>query len=50
MQLAERAAREDLSALKAIWACSGPEIRNFTSKWGQDGMEEAMRVAFSEQH
>jgi hypothetical protein len=49
-QLAERAAREDLSALKAMWACSDPEIRNYTAKWGQDGMEEAMRVAFSGQH
>jgi hypothetical protein len=49
-QLAERAAREDMSALKAMWACSDPEIRNHAAKWGQDGLEEAMRVAFSGQH
>jgi hypothetical protein len=49
-QLAERAAREDLGALKAMWACSAPEIRSYATKWGHDGMEEAMRVAFSGQH
>jgi hypothetical protein len=47
-QLAERAAREDLSALKAIWAYSDPKIRKYAAKWGQDGIE--MRVAFSGQH
>jgi hypothetical protein len=49
MQLAERTARDDLSALRAMWACSDPEIRNYAVKWGQDGMEETMCVAFSGQ-
>jgi hypothetical protein len=49
-QLAERAAREDLNALKALWACSDPKIRKCAARWGQDGMEKAMRVAFSGQH
>jgi hypothetical protein len=40
--LAERAAREDLSALKALWACSHPDIRAYAAKWGQDGMESSM--------
>jgi hypothetical protein len=47
--LAERVGREDLSALKALWACSHPDIRAYAARWGQDGMESSMRVAFSGQ-
>jgi hypothetical protein len=41
----ERSAREDLIALKALWACPHPSIQNHAAPWGEE-MEETMRRAF----
>jgi hypothetical protein len=41
--LPEQGAREDLTALKAMWACSHPEVRDYAAQWGQEGMEESIR-------
>jgi hypothetical protein len=45
-QLDERAAREDLSALKAMWAFSDPEIRATCCKVGSGwyGASDASRI------
>jgi hypothetical protein len=32
---AEQGAREALTALKAMWACSHPEVRDYAVQWGQ---------------
>jgi hypothetical protein len=47
---AEQGAKEDLTALKAMWACSHPEVRDYAARcttWGQEGMAEAMQWGFA---
>jgi hypothetical protein len=41
---AERSAREGLIALKALWPCSHPIVRNHAAAWGEKKMEETMRA------
>jgi hypothetical protein len=36
-RLVEQAARKELAALKATWACSHPEVRDYVVQSGRDG-------------
>jgi hypothetical protein len=43
-------ARQNLTALKAMWACNHTEVLDYAAQLGQDGIAEAMQKVLADKH